>query len=72
MKTLAYMWKNLPPLEKMEYEKQAEVDKTRYFEEMAQYSGPLQVPNKRQKKPPVRSLSLFLLKQKIIDPLPCA
>lgn len=29
MKTLAYMWKNLPPLERMEYERIAEEDKTR-------------------------------------------
>ncbi len=55
MKTLAYMWKTLPPLERMTYEKIAEEDKTRYFDELAHYSGPMQVPNKRQKKPPVRS-----------------
>eukprot|EP01040_Poterioochromonas_malhamensis_P011768 gene11768-12840_t len=63
MKTLAYMWKNLPPLERLEYEKIAEADKSRYFEEMAHYSGPLQVPNKRQKKPPgapKRAMSAFL------------
>lgn len=29
MKTLAYMWKNLPPLERLEYERIAEEDKTR-------------------------------------------
>lgn len=55
MKTLAYMWKTLPPLERMTYEKIADTDKSRYFEELAQYSGPMQVPNKRQKKPPVSS-----------------
>jgi len=29
MKTLAYMWKNLPPLEKLEYERKADADKQR-------------------------------------------
>jgi hypothetical protein len=31
MKILANMWKNLPPLEKLEYERIAEDDKTRYY-----------------------------------------
>ncbi|KAJ1434327.1 high mobility group box domain-containing protein, partial [Ochromonadaceae sp. CCMP2298] len=52
MKRLAYMWRTLPPLERREYELVAEADKARYFEELAGYSGPMQVPNKRQKKDP--------------------
>lgn len=33
----------------------------RYFDEMARYSGPLQVPNKRQKKPPVSDIALLYM-----------
>lgn len=54
MKLLACMWKNLPPLERLEYDKIARADKSRYMEELQHYSGPMQVPNKRQKKPAVR------------------
>lgn len=63
MKVLAYMWKNLPPLEKLEYEKIARADKSRYLDELQNYNGPMQVPNKRQKKPadaPRRGMSAFL------------
>lgn len=55
MKLLACMWKNLPPLERLEYDKIARADKSRYMEELQHYSGPMQVPNKRQKKPAVRA-----------------
>lgn len=57
MKILASMWKALSPLEKQKYERQADEDKSRYFEEMKRYTGPMQVPNKRQKKPPVNIYS---------------
>jgi len=63
MKTLAVMWKELPPETKMEYQKRAEDDKSRYFAEMRDYTGPMHVPNKRQKKPagaPKRAMSAFL------------
>eukprot|EP01033_Poteriospumella_lacustris_P009432 gene9432-6759_t len=63
MKLLACMWKNLPPLERLEYDKIARADKSRYMEELQHYSGPMQVPNKRQKKPadaPRRGMSAFL------------
>lgn len=63
MKTLALMWKELPPETKSEYEKIAEGDKTRYYAEMRDYTGPMHVPNKRQKKPagaPKRAMSAFL------------
>jgi hypothetical protein len=53
MKILAGMWKALSPIEKQKYERQADEDKSRYFEEMKRYTGPMQVPNKRQRKPPV-------------------
>lgn len=57
MKVLALMWKNLSPSEKIHYQQQADDDKNRYFAELSQYSGPLQVPNKRQKKAAVSYLS---------------
>ena len=63
MKTLAAMWKQLPPETKMEYQKVADGDKSRYYAEMKDYTGPMQVPNKRQKKPPgapKRAMSAFL------------
>lgn len=63
MKVLAGIWKTLPPLERIRYEKIADADKARYFEEMNVYEGPMQVPNKRQKKPagaPKRGMSAFL------------
>lgn len=59
MKVLALMWKNLSPLEKMNYESLAEVDKSRYFEELAQFQGPLQIPNKRKRKERVNDKILF-------------
>jgi len=62
MKDLAKSWKALPPHEKQIYTQQADADKARYFEEMAFYSGPMQVPNKRAKKPlgtPKRATSAF-------------
>lgn len=63
MKTLAVMWKELSPEAKMEYQKKAESDKIRYYAEMRDYTGPMHVPNKRQKKPagaPKRAMSAFL------------
>ncbi len=55
MKILANQWRELPHHEKEKYEMIANADKARYFEEMADYSGPMQVPNKRLKKNPVSS-----------------
>eukprot|EP01039_Chlorochromonas_danica_P008672 gene8672-9555_t len=72
MKVLAYMWRNLPPLEKHKYESIADADKSRYFEELSHYSGPLQVPNTRQKKPPgapKRAMSAFLSFSQVMRPL---
>jgi len=54
MKVLAQMWRDLAPEKRAEYNKIAEDDKSRYFAEMKSYTGPMHVPNKRQKKPPVR------------------
>lgn len=63
MKILALMWRELPPETKMEYQKIAADDKSRYFAEMKDYTGPMHIPNKRQKKPagaPKRAMSAFL------------
>eukprot|EP01035_Chromulina_nebulosa_P022209 gene22209-28758_t len=71
MKILAKQWKSLPPLEKQKYEDYAQVDKSRYFNEMSHYSGPMQVPNKRQKKPPgapKRAMSAFLSYSQVMRP----
>lgn len=57
LKIIASMWKTVSPIERMHYEMKAEQDKQRYFKELSNHSGPLQVPNKRQKKAPV----LFLI-----------
>jgi len=72
MKILAKQWKSLPPLEKQKYEDYAQVDKSRYFNEMSHYSGPMQVPNKRQKKPPgapKRAMSAFLSYSQVMRPI---
>jgi hypothetical protein len=53
MKVLANKWKELHPSEKERYELMAIADKQRYMNEMQDYNGPLQVPNKRVKKNPV-------------------
>lgn len=50
LKIIAGMWKTVSPIERMHYEMKAEQDKQRYFKELSNHSGPLQVPNKRQKK----------------------
>ena len=63
MKTLAIMWRDLGPEERQKYIVIAEADKARYFNEMATYTGPMQVPNTRAKKPddaPKRAISAFL------------
>ena len=63
MKTLAVQWRDLPADEREKYVAMAELDKARYFTEMASYDGPMQVLNKRAKKPedaPKRAMSAFL------------
>ena len=72
MKTLASMWRSLAAEERQYYERMAEVDKARYFQEMEHYRGPMQVPNKRQKKPPgapTRAMSAFLSFSQMMRPL---
>ena len=57
------MWKNLSPELKEHYKKKAAEDKMRYISELKQYTGPMRVPNRRQKKPagaPKRAMSAFL------------
>ena len=63
MKSLAIKWRDLPSDERQKYVLMAETDKARYFSEMATYDGPMQVLNKRAKKPddaPKRAMSAFL------------
>lgn len=75
MKVLAVMWKQLSPDLKMHYQKIAEDDKNRYFAEMKEYTGPMHVPNKRQKKPlgaPKRAMSAFLSFSQLMRPQVCA
>ena len=54
MSQVAAEWSSLSPNSRQEFERYAEADKVRYFDEMKTYSGPMHVPNKRTKKPPVR------------------
>ena len=63
MRALATRWRELPIDERQKFEAMAETDKTRYFEEMSSYKGPMHVPNKRIKKSadaPKRAMSAFL------------
>ena len=63
IKTLAGMWKELSPKVRERYERVATEDKARYKRELQHYSGPMRVPNRRQKKPagaPKRAMSAFL------------
>lgn len=61
LKVLSNMWRQLSPMEKRKYERMAELDKERYLNEISTYSGPLQVPNKRQKKDPVSHEHILFL-----------
>jgi len=53
-KRSAQMWKTLPAEERAHWDEVAAKDKQRYLVEKASYTGPWQVPWKRQKKDPVR------------------
>ena len=57
MSQLAFEWARLTADQKAEFERSADLDKARYFNEMRNYDGPSHVPNKRPKKPPVRTSS---------------
>jgi len=53
MSQVAAEWAALSPTSKQEFERYAEADKARYFDEMKNFSGPTHVPNIRSKKHPV-------------------
>ena len=56
------MWRDLGAEERQTYIAMAEVDKARYFTEMSSYTGPMQVPNTRVKRPadaPKRNISAY-------------
>ena len=55
------MWKVLPQTERKTFQAIANADKERYFQELSNYSGPMQVPNKRRKKNPVSVTLLRIL-----------
>mmetsp|Transcript_9801 Transcript_9801/g.14621 ORF Transcript_9801/g.14621 Transcript_9801/m.14621 type:complete len:1038 (-) Transcript_9801:1840-4953(-) len=73
MKMLAQKWNSLPREQKKVYEDIANADKDRYFSELSRYTGPMHVPNRRQKKPPVgapkRAMSAFLSYSQQMRPL---
>lgn len=46
------LWRKLPPEERAIWDEKAAADKARYNMEKLQYTGPWQVPWKRQKKDP--------------------
>jgi len=61
---LATKWRQLPDQEKELWKGVSRRDRARYEAEMADHTGPVQVPNKRPKKPkdaPKRSMSAFLM-----------
>lgn len=63
IKVLAARWKLLSPEVRDQYKKMAAEDKSRYFSELKEYTGPMRIPNRRQKKPagaPKRAMSAFL------------
>jgi hypothetical protein len=71
MRAMANKWKALAPEDRLKYEAMAETDKNRYFHEMASYTGPTHVPNKRVKKradAPKRAMSAFLSFSQMMRP----
>lgn len=71
MKKIAEQWRMLSQEDKAPWIAKATQDKQRYEAEMAHYSGPLRVPNKRAKKnpdAPKRAMSGFLFFSQIRRP----
>jgi hypothetical protein len=71
MRAIADAWAKMSDDEKAPWKQAAEVDKQRYEEEMANYDGPLRVPNKRAKKhpdAPKRASSAFLFYSQVMRP----
>merc|ERR1712227_1117951 len=64
MKKVALDWRELPEEEKKPWEEKSVQDKARYDQELANYSGPLKIPNRRPKRlagAPKRGMSAFLM-----------
>uniref|UniRef100_A0A7S2RFQ1 HMG box domain-containing protein n=1 Tax=Rhizochromulina marina TaxID=1034831 RepID=A0A7S2RFQ1_9STRA len=68
---IAEKWRQLSDHDRRPWQAQAELDRTRYKEELQNYDGPLKVPNRRKKKTPdmpKRAMSAFLEYAKIMRP----
>lgn len=71
MKQVALDWRQLPEEEKKPWEEKSVQDKARYDQELANYSGPLKIPNKRPKRlagAPKRGMSAFLMFSQVMRP----
>lgn len=71
MRAIADAWGKMTDEDKEPWKREAESDKQRYEEEMANYDGPLRVPNKRAKKhpdAPKRASSAFLFYSQVMRP----
>lgn len=71
MKQVALDWRQLPEEEKKPWVEKSVQDKARYDQELANYSGPLKIPNKRPKRlagAPKRGMSAFLMFSQVVRP----
>merc|ERR1711988_1365795 len=71
MKKVALDWRELPEEEKKPWEEKSVQDKARYDQELANYSGPLKIPNRRPKRlagAPKRGMSAFLMFSQVMRP----
>merc|ERR1712146_351861 len=71
MKQVALDWRQLPEEEKKPWVEKSVQDKARYDQELANYSDPLKIPNKRPKRlagAPKRGMSAFLMFSQVMRP----